>query len=843
MSHPTPALPWRVLKFGGTSLGAPDRLVQVIEIITRAHAQGPIAVVVSAMQHSTDRLIEAAVLAAAGDLPAAERIVDDVTDLATSNGLLVLQRLDERGLLGGARPAIVPLVRERLAPLRQLLYAISLLHEQTAQSLDLVLSFGERLSAGILSELLLATGLPALFVDARSWTLTDEQFGMASVDHEATSRLLAALAPSWEGRLPITTGFLGATANGRTTTLGRNGSDYTATLLARGLGACEVVIWTDVSGVMTADPKLVRDAYPLARLTYMEALEMVDFGASIFHPRTMIPLIEAGIPLRICNTMRPDDPGTVIDERGAQNPQSATSVTSIEDLALLGVQLRRIVTITRAKVSGRVFVALEKAGLTIWMSTLSAHGQAVAVIVRQADAERATRAIHEEFALELGRGDIEPVTSRAPVTLLTLVAEAMGQTVNVAGRFFQALGTLGIAIRASAQGASSRSISCVIDAEDTALAVNSVHATFNFSHQDVSLFILGKGTVGGQLLAQIATEGERLMREHDVRLKVVGLADSRHALFAEDGLDLETWPSALAAVSSATDLEPLLERLRRLPVPIVVDTTGADGMETLYTQCFARGLHVVAANKKPLTIASPLRNALFAATRQHHRVYAYSTTVGASLPVIETLKNLVRTGDHVTLIEGSFSGTIGYLVNEVMHGTALSLATRQARAEGYTEPNPQDDLSGTDVARKALILARELGLTLELSDVQVEPLIPAELLAPRSVDDFFAALLAYDDAMRERVDALRAKGQVLRYLARIIPGGDGKPPCVTVGPVALDLDHPATRLRGTEAFVAFTTARYREYPLIVQGSGAGGEVTAAGVLADILKVAMTLRGR
>jgi aspartokinase/homoserine dehydrogenase 1 len=557
----------------------------------------------------------------------------------------------------------------------------------------------------------------------------------------------------------------------------------------------------------------------------------------------MIPLIEDNIPMRIRNTMHPEEPGTLIDADGSQDESAATSVTSMENLAMLSVQVRRIAM--RAQVAVRVLSAIEKAGITVWMSTLSAHGQAVAAVLRQSDSQRASQAISEEFVLELQRGEIEPVKIVEPVTLLTLVCEAMGRTTNVAGRFFNALGTVGIPIRASAQGASSRSISCVIDAADTQVAVRTVHATFNFAHQEVSLFILGKGSVGGNLLQQIRDERARLEEEHDVLLKVVGLQDSHGVLYNETGIDVGNWEAELGAAAGSNTVTDYLDQLRRLPVPILVDVTGLDGMEALYAMAFERGIHVVAANKKPLTIKKLARAEMFAAARQHHRVYAYSTTVGASLPVIETLKNLVRTGDHVRLIEGSFSGTIGYITNELMAGVALSKATRTARELGYTEPNPQDDLGGMDVARKALILTRELGLQVEMSDVKVEPLLPPELMKPMSPEDFFESLKGYDTTMAARMDAIKSRGEVLRYLARVNPGaaGTSDDPIVSVGPITITMDHPAARLRGTEAFVAFTTDRYQKYPLIVQGAGAGGVVTAAGVLSDILKISMTLRGR
>ncbi|MBK8256875.1 MAG: bifunctional aspartate kinase/homoserine dehydrogenase I [Polyangiaceae bacterium] len=847
---------YRVMKFGGSSVGQAERLSRVLQIIATERAKGPIAVVVSAMGDTTDWLIEAADLAFKGDPDHATRIIERVADLAITNGQKMLAAAEARGVSIHFRPPIETIVHDLIEPLHQLVYAVSLLRERTPQTLDLIMSFGERISATVIAEVLAATGTPATFVDARTWTVTNDRFGNALVDWSGTQTKLTALAATWGDRTPIHTGFLGQTADGRTTTLGRNGSDYTGALLARGLGAESFTIWTDVLGVMTADPGILKDAYPITHLSYMEALELANFGARMFHPRTMIPLIDSGVPLRIRNTMEPEHGGTLVDAKGSEDPSRPTCVTSLEKLAMLDVQWTRLSY--EASIAKRVLSALEIAHVTVWMTTQAAHGQAAAVVVHSAQVDRARKAIEEELALEMQRREVEPVKVRAPVTLLTLVAEAMGQTPNVAGRFFAPLGAIGVNVRAIVQGASSRAISCVIDADDTEVAVRTVHSAFNFAHQEVSLLVLGKGTVGGQLLAQIAQQQTKLAHDHWIKLNVVAIADSKRVVFDENGIPLAEYKERFGITPPDTappEILPLLERLKRLPVPILVDCTAAGGMEGLYKEAFARGIHVVAANKKPLAIPWIERESLMHAAKVSHRAYHYETTVGASLPVIDTLKNLVRTGDHVLLIEGSFSGTLGYLSNELSSGVALSQAVATAREKGYTEPHPRDDLSGLDVARKALILARELGLSLDLNDVSVEPFLPEELLREDSLDAFFAALKRYDATMAARIEQLRKEGRVLRYLATIGPAEtgalDSHPPMSTrherfsvrVGPVGIDLGHPASRLKGSEAFIAFTTERYHDYPLIVQGAGAGGAVTAAGVLADILKVSQTLRGR
>jgi aspartokinase/homoserine dehydrogenase 1 len=835
----------RVFKFGGSSLGAADRLGQVVDLIVEEREQGPIAVVCSAMGDTTDWLLEAVDHAVEGNLDGAEKAVDRIADLATSHALGVLDGLAADGP-GPSSTKLTPIVGDMLDPLRKLLLGVSLLREKTDQTLDLVLSFGERLSATIVTELVVSRGLEAVFVDSRDWAVTDATFGNARVDWEATRAKVDNVRQGWGDAIAIHTGFLGKTPDGRTTTLGRNGSDYTATLLGRALDAEEVVICTDVSGVMTADPLIVEDAYPVARLSYLEALELANYGARMFHNRTMLPLIESSIPMRIRNTMNPDEPGTRIDAVGVGEGDQPTCVTSLENLALVDLRWRELSR--QAHMGRRALRALEGAEVTAWMVTQAAHGQAISVAVPTAQVDLARAAIEEAFAWEIERGEVEPVEITAPVTLLSLVAEKMRQSHNIAGKFFGALGAVGTRVLAIAQGESSRSISCVIDAGATEVAVRTVHAAFNFAHQEVNLFVMGCGVVGTELLGQIQAQQEKLEQQHDVDIRVVGLSNSRRVIFDDSGLEIDRWPELLAdeAVGEANTPEAIdgvLDRLTRLSVPILVDVTSADQMHRLYEKAFECGVHVVAANKKPVTSSWPEYGALMGAARKHHRAYHYETTVGASLPVVDTLQNLVRTGDRVMLVEGSFSGTLGYLTNEVMAGIPLSKAVKTARDLGYTEPRPQDDLSGLDVARKALILARELGLELELDDIDVEPLVPQRLLETDSLEAFFDALEAYDAEFSAQIEHIESEDKTLRYLAVIDPGIDGAEPSFQVGPVAVDAAHPATRLRGSESFVAFTSERYQDYPLIVQGAGAGGAVTAAGVLSDVLRISQNLRGR
>lgn len=832
----------RILKFGGSSLGQVGPLGQVLDIVARERELGRIAVVVSALGDTTDWLLDAAQAAASGAPEAAEAVVDRIGALATA---AVGAALAARGKTWHALDEVVA---TELLPLRILLQGIAAVGECSPRVRDRVLAFGEPLAASVVAGALRAVGVAAERVDARTWLVTDDQHGNASVDLEATRARVDALGGAWfagetaERTVTVHTGFIGATSEEVTTTLGRNGSDYTAALLAAVTKARELAIWTDVSGIMTADPGLVAEAYPVEALSYREVLELAGLGLRILHPRTVVPLRAAGITLRIRNTMRPDDPGTVIDEEGSADERRPTCIVTLDDMAIIDVEgtLRS----GAARIAPRVLLALADASIPVHFAVPAAQGNGIAFVVHRADEHRAVSVVDGELARERDLGMLGASRVVSPVSVVTLVAEAMGRTVNVAGRFFGAVGASGISVMAASQGATSRAISCVVAAADTARAAQVVHEAFNLAASRVSVLLLGKGTVGGALLAQVASQRGVLGARHDVDLRLAGVSDSKGAWFDEEGIDPTALRDELRVAGEESTTTRLLDRLRRLPIPVLVDCTAADGMERLYEAALARGIHVVTANKKALALPTLARDALFAAARHAHRDFRYETTVGASLPVIDTLQNLVRTGDRVQLIEGSLSGTLGFLSNEVTRGVRLSVAVRSARERGYTEPHPRDDLSGVDAARKALILARELGFAIDLSDVVVEPFLPARLFVHDDVEAFLAAVATHDDAFEEQLARLRGDGLVLRYLATVTaPRAADGAVTVRVGPLAVPADHPAARLKGTEALVAFRTERYSETPLVIQGAGAGGSITASGVLADILAIARARRGR
>ena len=799
---------WTVMKFGGTSLGTSERVAHAARLVASQGAQ--VAVVVSAQGDTTDRLVAALERAEQGDRGAAEAIVDALP----------------AGTDGG--PAL-------LDELRELLLGVSLLREVSAATRDLVLSHGERLSTQVMVAALEAEGCPAVAVDARTWLRTDARFGQAEVDTEATARALTQIRGGWGQRVPVVTGFIGATADGRTTTLGRGGSDYTATLLGRALGAREVQIWTDVSGVMTADPQWVADAKPLRHMSYGEALELAVFGARVLHPRTLIPLLGTGIPMRVKNTQAPADPGTLVDAEGCPDAQRATSVTSLEDQALFDLRIQRIHG--GPELGQRVHRALDQAETRPWLVTHSAHGQGISVVVPATDQDRFRSALEAEFAVELARGDLAPIGAQAPVALVTIVGEAMGRTPGVAGRFLSALGSVGINVLSVGQSATARSVSCVVDQRVVALAVETVHSAFHFTAQRLSLFLLGAGTVGGALIDELSRRRATLLSEHDLAPALVGVATSDRLAFSPQGLETATWRASAVPTQGIDD--GVLDQLARLPVPVLVDCTAAEGMETLYEAALTRGIHVVVANKKAFTTPMAIRDRVLATARRSHRAFRYEATVGAALPVINTLHDLVRTGDTVTRIEGALSGSLGFICQQLDEGVPFDVAIGEAQERGYTEPRPQEDLSGLDAARKALILARELGLSLELADVEVTPLAPVHLLDIEDPGEFMVAARAQRDALKRYTDSLRAPGHVLRYVAVIDPAAS---PALRVGPQAVPPDHPAARVTGNQAFVAFTTRRYAAHPLVVQGAGAGGEITASGVLAEVFRIAQGLSG-
>jgi len=671
-----------------------------------------------------------------------------------------------------------------------------------------------------------ALGKPARAVDARQIVVTDDNHADARVDLDATRRRARReLLPLLEqGITPVVTGFIGATPDGITTTLGRGGSDVTAALLGALLGAREIWIWTDVDGILTADPRLVREARTLAQVSYREAAEMSYFGARVLHPKTIGPAVEAGIPIRIKNTFRPELPGTLVAETSPTLPQGVKTVSSVRGLALVTVEGRGMAGVPG--VARRVFEAAEASGVNVVMISQASSEQSISFVVSGGETGRLLATLRQRFALELEAGAVDGIVAEPDVAVLSIVGQGMAGTPGISAKLFSALGAMKVNVLAIAQGASELNVSVAIKESSERRAVRAVHSAFGLTRL-VNLMVLGSGTVGRALLDQLQDTHASIQRRLGLDLRLVGLANSSRVVLDDGGLAPADAPERLLGDGEASPGPgALLDRLMegRFTDLVLVDLTAAD-TAGLHRAALERGVHVVTANKRPLSGAQAEFDALAAATQGSGARLNYETTFGAGLPVLHTLQELVNTGDRVLSVSGCFSGTLGFICTRLEQGAALADAVAEAREQGLTEPDPREDLSGRDVGRKALIIARTMGLSLEPHQISVEPLVP-DLEA--GLDQ---ALEAHGAAMSQRAEQAAAEGEVLRYVAESSREG------VWGGLRAVPRDGPLGSLRGQDNMLVYRTDRYSEFPLVIRGPGAGAAVTAAGVLGDVLKVA------
>jgi aspartokinase/homoserine dehydrogenase 1 len=817
-----------VHKFGGSSLRDAEAIAHVGQLLLDLEEPRQ-AIVVSAMAGTTDALIALAEDAAGGDRgwPAAlealrRRHADCAAALAVDEGT----------------GAALNLSFDRLA---HLLSGLELLGSLPREALDLVSGLGETWSARLLAAWFAARRMPAAYLDAREVIRIDQaELGPVPRLADSGERLQAWLAAQPPGgpqdaRL-VMTGFCCRDAAGRITTLGRNGSDYSATILAALLEADEVQIWTDVDGVLSADPGRVPQAETVARMSYREAFELAYFGARVLHPQTMAPISGRGIPVRIRSSRRPDLHGTRIDAEGAAVPP-VKGVSSIEDLALVNVEGAGMLGVPGT--AERVFATLHRAGISVRMISQGSSEHSICSVVARAQAVEAQQVLGREFAVEVEQGLLQRITVLDGIEVLAVVGDGMAGAPGVAGRVFTALGRAGVNVRAIAQGSSERNISVAVDATQATRALRAVHSAFWLSDQTLSIGLIGPGQVGRALLGQIDRARARLLAEARIDLRLRALANSRRMALALHELEPSARLGALPDDAPALDLERFAEHVHadHLPHAVIIDCSASDAMAKRYSSWLAEGIHVITPNKHAgsgaLQHYRELRR-LGVGGRVHWR---YEATVGAGLPVIQTLRDLIDTGDRVLAIEGILSGTLAWLFNRYRPGMSFAALVREARAAGYTEPDPRDDLSGMDVARKIVILAREAGIELELSQVEVESLMPVGS-EEGNVDRFLDGLAALDAPMQKRIEQAERVGEKLRYVARLDEDGRAR-----VGLAAVPGSHPFAHLALTDNVVAFRTERYCDNPLIVQGPGAGPEVTAAGIFADLLRIAQGLGGR
>jgi aspartokinase/homoserine dehydrogenase 1 len=816
-SEPVSQTPWSVHKFGGTSLATPERIRHVASLA--AEQSRPTAIIVSAMQGVTDRLLELVETAPGNREHLQERL----------QGLRDEQRAVVTELLSG--DAAAPLLRALDADvddLSDVLRATRLMRTAPDTARDLVAGYGELWSARVLAGVLRARGLRAAACNAREVLVVEHGRLEPVVDWEATRERFEAWRADQDAEVFVVTGYVASTAEGVPTTLGRNGSDYSAAIFASLLRAEALTIWTDTAGVMSADPRYVPDAQTLEALTYEEAMELAYFGARVIHPRTMAPAIEHEIPITIRNTFAPEQPGTRIHLEGG-NDGVVKGFSTIDDVALLNLEGTGMIGVPG--IARRLFDALEDRGVSVILISQGSSEHSICYAVPQAQAEEARAATEEAFYAEMDQGRIQRVEVTPDCSILAVVGDQMSGTPGVAATFFGALGDAGVNVRAIAQGSSERNISAVVDGDDAQRALRAVHAGFYLSKRTLSIGVIGAGNVGAALLDQIADQVDRLRADQDIDLRVRGVATSTSMLRAEQSLDLTEWRTALADGEPA-DLEAFVDHVQTdyHPHTVLVDCTASDEVARHYEEWLERGIHVVTPNKRANTASWATYKALQAASRGTRPSYLYETTVGAGLPIIQTLQNLTETGDRVHHIEGILSGTLSYLFNAFDGERPFSDILVQAKEAGFTEPDPRDDLSGMDVARKVVILAREMGLSLELTDVAVEGLVP-DALADGSLEEFLERLPEHDETMTDILRTAQAEGKVLRFVGSVERDGTA-----SVRLRRYPADHAFARISHTDNIVRFQTDRYQTNPLIVQGPGAGPQVTAAGVFSDLLRL-------
>jgi bifunctional aspartokinase / homoserine dehydrogenase 1 len=811
----------KVLKFGGSSLATPAAIRAVGAVVLDARRHEPVLVVVSAFRGVTDQLLDCARLAERGD----------VGYLRAFNQIARRHRASVTALVARGRAGTRRQVDTLLEELKSTLQGIYLLRHCPPRAFDMTASFGERLSALILAAYLKRFH-PAELADARDFVRTDDQFTHAAVNFAVTNRAVRArFAPLLRKRrapIPVITGFIGATDDGQTTTIGRNGSDYSAAIVGAAVGASIIEIWTDVDGVLSADPKLVRGAFVLPRMTYEEAMELSYFGAKVIHSATIAPAVARRIPILIKNTFNPPAPGTLISNKGETADAVAKGITTVDGLSLLTLRGPGMVGVPG--IAERLFRTLAAKKVNIILISQASSEHTICLAVRSGDAARGIEAIEQEFRHEVD-DQLMMVDHRPDQAILAVVGEGMKGRPGIAGKLFDSLGRNNININAIAQGASERNISCVIDAARQVRALNAIHQAFFESRKRLALAVVGVGNIGSALIEQLRQQRHYLLsRGFDVQ--VVALANSRRFVVSPSGVDLANWKTALGAARGRMSPEGLANRLAALELTnaAMVDCTANPSVVDAYPAFIDANFHIITPNKRANALPWRRYSALMEQMARRQKHFFYEANVGAGLPIMSTLRDLIASGDEIVKIEGILSGTLSYLFNTFDGSVPFSALVRDAHKMAFTEPDPRDDLSGQDVARKLLILAREIGLRMELNEVKVDSLVPRPLRRGAFSNRFFDDLAKYDAEVAGRVEAAGRRGAVLRYVG-VLENGRAQ-----AGLKEFPRDHPVASAKGSDNVIAFTTKRYRRTPLVVQGPGAGADVTAMGVFSDILKL-------
>jgi aspartokinase/homoserine dehydrogenase 1 len=813
----------KVLKFGGTSVGSVQSIQTLLSILKNEVAKGenPI-VVLSAMGGITNLLVDMAEKAASGS--------------AYSEQLFELEKrhFDVIKALIGVQKQNPVFTRLKLFfnELEDLLQGVHSLQELTPRTKDLILSYGERCSSIMISKIAEQHFSNALFADASELIKTDNNYGRAQVKTEATEMLIRNFYKENSDRLLFVTGFIASNDKGRITTLGRGGSDYTAAIIASALNAQEIQIWTDVNGMMTADPRMVKKAFPLSELSYTEAMELSFFGAKVIYPPTMIPAFLKKIPIVIKNTFEPDFAGTVIRHSINSSDHPIKGISSINDISIINLEGSGMVG--KAGFSGRLFSLLVREQINVILITQSSSEHSITFAVNPSDAVKAKQLIEHEFELEILAQKLEKPAIEEGLSILAIVGENMKETPGIAGKLFHALGRNGINVRAIAQGSSEYNISVVIASQDLAKALNAVHDDFFTEFKKtLHVFCLGTGNIGRTLFRQINEHFEFLKQNNGILLRIAGISNTSKMIFNESGLSLGAWQQELEKSGEKADLPKFIARMKSMNLPncVFVDNTASIKPIEYYEEVLGSTISIVTCNKIGNSSAYD-QYKLFQDTAKRHGVdFYYETNVGAGLPIIRTLKDLMISGDRILRIEAVLSGTISFIFNHYKGNGTFYDIVKSAQEKGYTEPDPRDDLKGTDFMRKMLILAREAGYALEQEDITIENMLPQSCLDAKSVAEFYEELKASEEYFSKLKHDAESTGKVLRYIGKLENGKAS----ITLQMVGED--HPFYMLSGSDNIISFTTDRYMQRPMVVKGPGAGAEVTAAGVFSDIVNVA------
>ena len=817
----------KVLKFGGSSVAKPERIRSIVDILKSYYAEGEhFTVVFSAFGGVTDMLIKMSEMAAKGQ----EEYQELFDEFSERHNLVVQELLAEE-----YQNEVLPQLNRNHEVLRNLLHGIFLVREASPRTMDYVLSFGERNSAFIISYVLRQAGIKAAYLDARKIIKTDKQFNSAKVDFKLTYEKIHNYYTE-HPEIQIVTGFIASAKGGLTTTLGRGGSDYTASLIAAGLNAKVIEIWTDVDGVLTADPRKVKKAFTIQNMTYAEAMEMSHFGAKVIYPPTLQPALKKQIPLYIKNTFNPGFRGTYIS--GQSDPEGAPvkGISSIGEVALLTLSGSGLFGVPG--IAARLFNSLAQAQINVILITQGSSEHAISFAIQPKLAKKAKRHVEEAFQYELDRGVVDPIKIEEDLSVVAIIGENMRYRTGISGRLFQALGKNGINIIAIAQGSSELNISVVIPKSDETKALNALHEAFFLSDtQELHLFMVGVGLIGSTLLRQLKEQTTFLREKRSLEIKVVGLANTKKMLFNPEGIDLDNWKEALDSSEQQSDLPIFIAEMKNqnLTNSIFIDNTANETVASYYESVLDHNISISTPNKIATSSSYLQYQRLQTIAKKRGVAFRYETNVGAGLPVISTLKDLIESGDQILGIQGVLSGSLSFIFNQFDGSRPFSEVVQEAKERGYTEPDPRIDLSGKDVRRKILILAREAGWPLEQDDVEIESILPEALQQVESADDFFAELPKHDAYFEKLREDAAQTNKVLRMIASLNEEGKAK-----IALEAVDTSSPFYFLSGSDNMIVFTSARYKDRPLVVRGPGAGAEVTAAGVFAEIISIGQFL---